>query len=228
MKIYRNSIIIISIISIVEFICSFTLKFYFSGNAVEFWYDISIGIFSGAILTLITCIIGYRVERKNVLEGFWLCTHKILKQINEYEASMSIEQKIDFFINFYDTDRIEWHTYFGEISFLFDFGKRNYKYICDSIYEPINKLGDMITLRYWKFRWHKDGSGRNEKVMEYYIDEIEPLIIETKDYKIPTEIDDNGKIISETLGSSKCNKLFRDITNELSGRYYEIIYGKHR
>lgn len=228
MKIYKNSIIVTSIISIMGFIGSFVLKFCFSGKEVEFWYDISMGIFSGAILTLITFLVGYRVERRKVLEGFWSYTHKILKQINMYEASMSIEQKIDFFINFYDTDRIEWHTYFGEISFLFDFGKRNYKYIYDSIYEPINKLGDMITPRYWNFRWHKDGSGRNEKVMEYYIDEIEPLIIETKDYKIPTEIDDNGKIISETLGSSKCNKLFRDITNELSGRYYEIMYGKHR
>ena len=228
MQIYKNSVIVTIFISIVSFIASFVLKFYLTGKEVGFWYDISIGVFSGAILTLITVIVGCRVERRKVLEGFWSYTHKILKQINKYEASMTLEKKIDFFIDFYNQDRIEWDRYFGEIDLLFDWEQKNRKYIYHSIYEPINKLGNMITLHYWNFKWHKDGSGRNEKVMQYYIDEIEPLIIEKKDYKIPTEIDDEGKVISEMSGSSVCNKLFRDITNELNNRYYEIMYGKCR
>ena len=58
---------------------------------------------------------------------------------------MSLEKKIDFFIDFYNQDRIEWDRYFGEIDFLFDWKQRNRKYIYHSIYEPINKLSNMIT-----------------------------------------------------------------------------------
>lgn len=96
MQIYKNSVIVTILISVTSFIASFVLKFYLTGKEVGFWYDISIGVFSGAILTLITVIVGYRVERKKVLEGFWSYTHKILKQINNYEESMSLEKKIDF------------------------------------------------------------------------------------------------------------------------------------
>lgn len=133
MQIYKNSVIVTILISVTSFIASFVLKFYLTGKEVGFWYDISIGVFSGAILTLITVIVGYRVERKKVLEGFWSYTHKILKQINNYEESMSLEKKIDFFIDFYNQDRIEWDRYFGEIDFLFDWKQRNRKYIYHSI-----------------------------------------------------------------------------------------------
>lgn len=228
MQIYKNSVIVTTLISIVSFIASFVLKFYLAGKEAEFGYDISMGVFSGAILTLITVIVGYRVERRKVLEGFWSYTHKILKQINKYEESMPLEKKIDFFIDFYNQDRIEWDRYLGEIDFLFDWKQRNRKYIYHSIYEPINKLSNMITLHYWNFKWHKDGSGRNEKAMQRYIDEIEPLIIERKHCKIPLETDDNGNVITEQEQSYSINKLFREITNELNNRYYEIMYGKCR
>lgn len=228
MQIYKNSVIVTTLISIVSFSASFVLKFYLAGKEVGFWYDISMGVFSGAILTLITSIIGYIVERRKVLEGFWSYTHKILKQINMYKDSMSVNQKVNFFMDFHDTDRIEWHTYYGEISFLLEWKQKNRKYIYDSIYKPINNLCDRITSHYWNFKWYKEGSVRNEKAMQHYIDEIEPLIIERKDYKIPTEIDDEGKIISEMSGSSVCNKLFGDIMKELNNRYYEIMYGKRR
>lgn len=230
MQIYKNSVIVTTLISIVSFIASFVLKFYFAGKEAGFWYDISMGIFSGAILTLITSIIGYRVERRKVLEGFWSYTHKILNQINMYEDSMTVDQKVNFFMDFHDTDRIEWHTYYGEISFLFDWKQKNRLYIYHSIYKPLYDLCNRISPHYWNFKWYKDGNGngRNEKAMQRYINEIEPLIIERKDYKIPTEIDDEGKIISEMSGSSVCNKLFGDIMKELNNRYYEIMYGKRR
>lgn len=62
MQIYKNSVIVTTLISIVSFSASFVLKFYLAGKEVGFWYDISIGVFGGAILTLITSVIGYRVN----------------------------------------------------------------------------------------------------------------------------------------------------------------------
>ena len=109
MQIYKNSVIVTTLISIVSFIASFVLKFYLAGKEAGFWYDISMGVFSGAILTLITSIIGYRVERRKVLEGFWSYTHKILNQINMYEESMTVDQKVNFFMDFHDSDRIEYN-----------------------------------------------------------------------------------------------------------------------
>lgn len=57
MQIYKNSVIVTTLISIVSFMASFVLKFYLTGKEVGFWYDISIGVFGGAILTLITSVI---------------------------------------------------------------------------------------------------------------------------------------------------------------------------
>ena len=46
------------------------------------------------------------------------------------------------------------------------------------------KIGHHI----WHFRWYKDGSGRNERVMEKFLQEIEDLIIETKVEKYPKKV----------------------------------------
>lgn len=62
MQIYKNSVIVTTLISIVSFMASFVLKFYLTGKEVGFWYDISIGVFGGAILTLITSVINQRTE----------------------------------------------------------------------------------------------------------------------------------------------------------------------
>ena len=121
MQIYKNSVIVTTLISIVSFMASFVLKFYLTGKEVGFWYDISIGVFGGAILTLITSVIGYRVERRKALEGFWLYIQKILKYFSNYESSMTVEQKIGFFIDLYNQDRVEMNTYLGDIHFLYAF-----------------------------------------------------------------------------------------------------------
>ena len=226
MRIYKNSIIVTAIISIASFITSFLLKFNFMGKEAEFCYDISMGVFSGAILTLITSIIGYRVERRKVLEAFWSYTHKVLHQINMYQEKMTLEQKVDFFINFHDTDRIEWSNALGEISFLFDWKRKNFLYIYNSIYKPIYDLCNVIASHYWKFKWHKDGSGRNEKVMQYYIDEIEPLIIKRYPEEIPTGADEEVNAISKMIYAKVHNRLVRNITDELYNKYYIIMYGK--
>ena len=40
MQIYKNSVIVTTLISIVSFMASFVLKFYLTGKEVGFWYDI--------------------------------------------------------------------------------------------------------------------------------------------------------------------------------------------
>ena len=48
----------------------------------QFWCNVLLGIFGGAVLTSITSIMGYFVERRHALEEFYLETIKLLKRYN--------------------------------------------------------------------------------------------------------------------------------------------------
>lgn len=226
MQIYKNSVIVTTLISIVSFMASFVLKFYLTGKEVGFWYDISIGVFGGAILTLITSVIGYRVERRKALEGFWLYIQKILKYFSNYESSMTVEQKIGFFIDLYNLDRVEMNTYLGDIHFLFDWKEKTFRYIYNSIYCPIERIYNLVTLYYGDLKAYKNGFNRNDGDIQSYISKIESLIIEKTIYKVPSAIDEKGRVISESVLPKERNKIVDSIADELNNRYYIIMYGK--
>ena len=87
------------------------------------------------------------------------------------------------------------------------------------------KIGHHI----WHFRWYKDGSGRNERVMEKFLQEIEDLIIETIVEKYPKLEDfpeDMRDGIEVNTISTTRNKLVEDVQKELIGKYYCYMYGK--
>ena len=75
--------------------------------------------------------------------------------------NMTLEEKIDLLLEYADSDKIEWDSCLGEIDFLFDFGKKNYKYIYNSIYKPLWELQVAIQKHYWHFKWYKDGTGKS-------------------------------------------------------------------
>ena len=166
MSIYKKTIGLTGLITILSFVVCLVLHYLFMSEEAEFWCNVVLGIFSGALLTLLSSVIGYRVERKRVLENFFYYTNKILKQINQYQMNMTLEEKINFLLEYADSDKIEWDSCLGEIDFLFDFGKKNFKYIYNSIYKPLWELQRAIQKHYWHFKWYKDGTGKNDKVME--------------------------------------------------------------
>lgn len=126
----------------------------------EFWCNITLGIFGSSLLTLISSVVGYRVERKRVFEKFFCYTNKILKQINQYQEHMTLEEKIDFLLKYIDTDKIELDSCLGDIDLLFDLRKKKFEYIYNMIYKPLRDLERAIRKHEWHFRWHKDGSGK--------------------------------------------------------------------
>ncbi len=93
MRVYRNSIYMTVTLSIISFAICLLLHYEYSSNEAEFWCNVTLGVFSGALLTLITSIIGYRVERRKVLENFSYYTKRILNQLNKYQNNMSLEKK---------------------------------------------------------------------------------------------------------------------------------------
>ena len=226
MSIYKKTIGLTGLITILSFVVCLVLHYLFMSEEAEFWCNLVLGIFSGALLTLLSSVIGYRVERKRVLENFFYYTNKILKQINQYQMNMTLEEKIDLLLEYADSDKIEWDSCLGEIDFLFDFGKKNYKYIYNSIYKPLWELQVAIQKHYWHFKWYKDGTGKNDKVMEEFLKEIEPLILDREEMKTPIETDQNGKAIKYLTATAVTNRIVSSINKELTGKYYTLMYGK--
>ena len=226
MSIYKKTIGLTGLITILSFVVCLVLHYLFMSEEAEFWCNVVLGIFSGALLTLLSSVIGYRVERKRVLENFFYYTNKILKQINQYQMNMTLEEKINFLLEYADSDKIEWDSCLGEIDFLFDFGKKNYKYIYNSIYKPLWELQLAIQKHYWHFKWYKDGTGKNDKVMEEFLKEIEPLILDREEMKTPIETDQNGKAIKYLTATAVTNRIVSSINKELTGKYYTLMYGK--
>ena len=226
MSIYKKTIGLTGLITILSFVVCLVLHYLFMSEEAEFWCNVVLGIFSGALLTLLSSVIGYRVERKRVLENFFYYTNKILKQINQYQMNITLEEKIDLLLEYADSDKIEWDSCLGEIDFLFDFGKKNYKYIYNSIYKPLWELQVAIQKHYWHFKWYKDGTGKNDKVMEEFLKEIEPLILDREEMKTPIETDQNGKAIKYLTATAVTNRIVSSINKELTGKYYTLMYGK--
>ncbi len=226
MRVYRNSIYMTVTLSIISFAICLLLHYEYSSNEAEFWCNVTLGVFSGALLTLITSIIGYRVERRKVLENFSYYTKRILNQLNKYQNNMSLEKKIDFFLHYSDFDKIEWDSCLGEISFLIDFKRKNFMYIYNSLYKPLYELDVAIQKHYWHFLWHKDGSGKSDRAMQDFVVEIEELILQKEKQQVPAKVDKNGVAISYTEREVIFNRIVNDLLNELYGKYYLLTYGK--
>lgn len=227
MKIYKNSIYITGALTIITFGGSLVLHYKFPSREGEFWCNILLGIFGGSILTLISSIIGYKVERKRVLEKFCYYTDKILKQVNQYQLNMTSEEKIDFLLEYADSDKIEWDSCLRDIDFVFDFRRKNFKYIYNSIYVPLLELQNAVRRHYWNFKWYKDGTGKNHEAIKGFLAEIEALILNKTEESIDGEVDKNGST-KRMVVTSVSNRLVEKINEELSGKYYKLMYKKKR
>lgn len=53
----------------------------------------------------------------------------------------------------------------------------NRKYIYEKIYLPILKFNQAVNNHVWHFRWYFDGSGKNEPVMEMFVEQLEQHLL---------------------------------------------------
>ena len=223
MQTYRNATVITALLTLLSLIGAIAFN---SMLCIDpFWSNLLLGVFGSGLLTFITSVVGYRVERKKTFEGFSYATKQILKCVNKYQSSWLLEEKIDFFLMLHDMNWSDWDRYFGDFCFLFDFGHKNRTYIFQKIYHPLQEIDYKINYHTWHFRWYKDGSGRNAKVVEKFVQEIEDLIIETKDIQV-----NEGEKLSETTTGFPIvetrNKVAMEILEELNGEYYRLMSGK--
>lgn len=199
---------------------------------INFWVDVFLGVFSGAILTLITSIISYLREKRKTLEDFVYNTRHILNYLNNYQEDMSIEQKLSFFIGYSELEKSKWDQDLGDIDFLFDFSRKKFEYIYKSIYKPIIDFNTAVNNHIPHFRMHlsiddtKENTWKNEAMMENFILELQDYLLTKTETNLPIKYDNNGNAIEYCRYSSTVPKLVLNVRKEFNGRYYEIMYGK--
>lgn len=214
--------------------CEWICKIHYDSisEKIDFWVDVSLGVFSGAILTLMTSIISYLREKRKTLEDFVYNTRHLLNYLNNYQEGMSIEQKLRFFIDYSELEKSKWDQDLGDIDFLFDFSRKKIKYIYKSIYKPIIDFNIALNNYIPHFRMHlsvddtKENICKNDAMIERFILELQDYLITKTEEKLPTKYDNNGDAIEYCRYSSTVPKLVLNVRKEFNGRYYEIMYGK--
>ena len=226
MRVYKNLTLITGAVSTVSLIISILLN-YLCPNS-DFWINVSLAIFGSALLTALTALITYFYEKRKTLEGFMYGTLRIIGFINKYEVDFSLDKKVQFFIDYYDLEKDTWDAYFGDMDFFLEKITGNREYIYANIYSPIRAFGNAVAEHIWHFRWHLNGTGKNDTVMKLFVEELEDYLIEKRETKVPTAYDENNNPTSFTTFSEVSSKMVKSLYKELYGRYYTIMYGKHQ
>ena len=218
MRNYVKAAKISAFLTIISFFIALTIHYLFEGKEADFWCNISLAIFGSGLLTYISALLGYYSEKRHVMEGFSYATKNMLHFLNKYDRNQELDKKIDFFIEYEDLDKSQWDAWLGDIYFMYDPRKEKFGYIYQSLYKPLLDLNQVIEKHQFHFRWHKDGSGKNDEAMKIFISEIESFLVEETKNNIMT---DDG---SEYEVASVRNRIVYKELDERNGRYYDIMY----
>ena len=225
MRVYKKMIIVAALIAIVSFLVVVILHYCCPCYETEFWINVCLGLFGSAALTVLTSVLSYNHEKIKTLEDFFCHTQQLIYFVNKYQEQMTLEQKIQFFLSYSEFDKLAWDSDFRNLDFFFECKTKDREYIYYSIYKPIIDFNDAVTKYVWNFRWHLDGSGKNDAVMQKFVEELQGYLLKIVEQEIPKEYDENGKETSFMHCKSTSPKLVLEVQTELTGPYYEIMYG---
>lgn len=228
MKAYKQLTIYGGIISFCSLIICLIFHYFINGDEAAFWINVCLAIFGSALLSTFTSLIMYQYEKVKTLENFVYHTKQLLHIINKYQDNMSLDKKILFYLEYNDFDKSAWDTDYGNIDFFFERMTGDRLYIYNKVYCPILVFNKEVSERVPNFRWHLDKSGKNDAVMQQFVGKLETYLIDKRECEVPGQYDDDGKVISTCKMSCIVPKLEIEISQELNGRYYEIMYGKRK
>lgn len=228
MKLYKRLTYIAVIIMVTSGAICLWLHYTHTGTETEFWINVNLSLFGSATLTLLTVLLTYFHERRKTLENFMFHTSQILSWLHKYQGTMRMEEKLKFFLDYQDMDKMMWDSDFRNIDFFFECVTHNRAYIHQNIYAPIFEFGKAVNNYEWYFRWHLDGSAKNEYMMQKFVAELERFLIEKTECDMPTGWDEMGVPTAFFKCTGTQPNLVSNVTKHLAGRYYEIMYGKNR
>lgn len=219
MRNYAISIRITLMMTLISFVGVMIVHYGFCGKEPEFWVNVLLAIFGSGLLTAISSFVGYFYEKRRSLESFLYSTRGFLRFLNKYDSDWEIEKKIDFYLDYLNSDKSSWDMQLGDIYFLYDPERKKFKYIYHKIYSPLAKLNELIGDHELHFSSFKSSKCPNYKAMQIIIDEVETYFLDIS----TAEVDDGNNKIPCTWAKPK---LTRQIRDELSGYYYILMYGK--
>lgn len=184
----------------------------------EYVSNIFSGIFASGVLALMIAIINYTVARRRTLESFYSYAMKAAANYNLFENNDDLERSIDSVLLMNQFDYLGLDTAYGDMCFLFR-NKENHKYIYDNIYAPTLELRRIISEKCFHFKEYRKAVNGNVPVMNEFINEIDLAIMARK---VISEMD--GDSMVQTV--SVKNRIVEKMHTELTGKYYEIMYGK--
>jgi hypothetical protein len=188
-------------------------------NSIAFWSNVFIGVFSSGMLVFILSVASYRIERRRTLEKFYASVQEIINNINQYDKQDDPEKTMDVVLEMNKYNYTDFETSFGDIDFIFNKNK-NGKYIYEEIYKKICDSRNMLAEKSFHFAEYKKAKHGNLAVMKLFIDDIDAAIMDRTEKKVI-----NKEGIEITMGYSY-NLLADELSEELSGRFYELMYSK--
>lgn len=222
----KNSSLICFSISLISLAICLYLHYCSNYRDAEFWVNVCLAIFGSALLSGITALVLYFNEKETKLELFELQTRRLLKFINHYQTSMSLEDKMRFFLEYHDLDKNEWIITYSGLSFFKH--KEQINFIKTYIYQPIIEFNKAVSKHVWHFRYYFDGSGKNEKVMEIFVNELESYLKYINEYEVPVEDNKSDEINSNCEVTIIESKLVSQIYDALNNGYAYIMENKWR
>jgi hypothetical protein len=213
MRTNKAAVIWSCVISVVALICSLILHF----QDLEYWSNLSAGIFASGVLTIMISIINYVMERRRTLEQFYSYAKKAAYMYNRFEGEGDLERSIDSILAINDFDYIELDDAYGDMCFLFR-DKKTRSYIYKNIYEPTLVLRQLIAEKCFHFKEYRKVVNGNSRVMRIFVNEVAEAMMEHEEMK---SVNEYG--VSVVIKSSR-NKVVEQLLEELDGPYYEIMY----
>lgn len=186
----------------------------------EFISNIFAGIFCSGVLALLIAIINYRVARKETLEKFYSYARKAAWMYNQLEYNCDVEKTIDSILEINRFDYLELDNAYGSMDFLFN-DKKYRKYVFVNIYEPTLLARKAVTEACFYLKAYRNGFG-HQKMAQGKVNEIIDLFIEKEEKQ---ELRNNGSSVKIT---SYTNKVYAKMMEELSNKYYGLMYPCHK
>lgn len=226
MRLHKRLVWICAGLTLISLIVSVILNYIQSNDEFGFWINVCLAIFGSAFLASLTAILSYLHERRRTLEEFLYHSDKLLRKLSKYQDNLSIEQKMEFFLEYDEMDKSLWDSAFGNIDFIFNRFQNDQEWIYEKIYQPLNQFSQAVSERERHFRFYRSGMVRNLSVMKVFVQELETFLLECKELNDAVKLDEAEEMESCKLITTE-TKLVRDILEHLYGKYFSIMYGRH-
>ncbi len=142
----------------------------------QYLWSLMISVFAGAIILLVTSVIEYHKNRRDILEKVYLGFHKLFVEINKLQPidNQSFDKKtIDQYYEFSKISFAELDWYYGQLD-LFKC-ENELKKICSKWYSKKEEILKSIRL----FNFHYSNNAPNQVLLEH-LKKIEKILFNNK------------------------------------------------